>query len=191
MLDGAPGTGKSFVTVDLAARLSRGGPLPDGQALDRPLVTRLVNPEDDPFDTVRPRAGAAGADLARLFVAPRPGAPVPQFPDGVKDLEGLVYENAADLVVPRRQLLECALLKAMAAHYVMSQPRAVAEQARERDVITELALAIGRGAPATLDPVFQPAWDGAADDAERHRVVTDQLSSLTDTSALAWHARLA
>ncbi len=97
----------------------------------------------------------------------------------------------ADLAVPRRQLLECALLKAVAAHYVMSQPRAVAEQARERDVITELALAIERGAPATLDPVFQPAWDGAADDAERHRVVIDQLASLTDTSALAWHARLA
>jgi dGTPase len=96
----------------------------------------------------------------------------------------------ADLVVPRRELLECALLKAVAAHYVMSRPRAVAEQARERDVITELALAIESGAPATLDPVFQPAWDGAADDAERRRVIIDQVASLTDTSALAWHTRL-
>ena len=97
----------------------------------------------------------------------------------------------ADLVVPRRQLLECALLKAVAAHYVMSRPRAVAEQARERDLITELALAVERGAPATLDPVFQPAWDGAPSDQERHRVIIDQLASLTDTSALAWHERLA
>jgi dGTPase len=97
----------------------------------------------------------------------------------------------ADLVVPRRQLLECALLKAVAAHYVMSRPRAMAEQARERDLITELALAIVRGAPATLDPVFQPAWDSAGSDQERHRVIIDQLASLTDTSALAWHARLA
>ena len=96
----------------------------------------------------------------------------------------------ADLVVPRRQLLECALLKAVAAHYVMTREDAVAEQAREREVITELALAIERGAPATLDPVFQPAWDGAADDQERHRVIIDQLASLTDTSALAWHERL-
>jgi dGTPase len=96
----------------------------------------------------------------------------------------------ADLVVPRRQLLECALLKAVAAHYVMTRRDAVTEQARERDVITELALAIGRDAPATLDPVFQPAWDGAADDQERHRVIIDQLASLTDTSALAWHDRL-
>jgi dGTPase len=96
----------------------------------------------------------------------------------------------ADLVVPRRQLLECALLKAVAAHYVMTRKDAVTEQAREREVIAELALAVERGAPATLDPVFQPAWDNAADDQERHRVIIDQLASLTDTSALAWHDRL-
>jgi dGTPase len=96
----------------------------------------------------------------------------------------------ADLVVPRRQLLECALLKAMAAHYVMSRRGAAAQQARERDLITELADAVVRGAPATLDPVYQPAWDGAAGDEQRHRVIIDQLASLTDTSALAWHKRL-
>ena len=94
---------------------------------------------------------------------------------------------AADLVVPRRQLLECALLKAVAAHYVMRRQAAVDQQAREREVITELALSIERGAPATLDPVFQPAWDAASDDQERHRVIIDQLASLTDTSALALH----
>ncbi len=98
---------------------------------------------------------------------------------------------AADLAVPRRQLLECALLKAVAAHYVMTRRDALAEQAREREVITELALAIERNAPATLDPVFQPAWDGAAGDRERRRVIIDQVASLTDTSALAWHGRLA
>ena len=90
----------------------------------------------------------------------------------------------ADLVVPRRQLLECALLKAVAAHYVMRRQAAVDQQAREREVITELALAIERGAPATLDPVFQPAWDTAPTDSERRRVIIDQLASLTDTSAL-------
>ena len=94
---------------------------------------------------------------------------------------------AADLVVPRRQLLECALLKAVAAHYVMRRQAAVDQQAREREVIIELALAFERGAPATLDPVFQPAWDSARTDQERHRVVIDQLASLTDISALALH----
>ena len=97
---------------------------------------------------------------------------------------------SADLVVPRRQLLECALLKAVAAHYVMRRQAAVDQQYREREVITELALAIERGAPATLDPVFQPAWDTAPTDSERRRVIIDQLASLTDTSALGAHAVL-
>ena len=109
--------------------------------------------------------------------------------DGTRALAGPapLSRYAADLEVPRRQLLECALLKAVAAHYVMTRKDAVAEQAREREVITELALAVECGAPATLDPVFQPAWDGAANDQERRRVIIDQLASLTDTSALAWH----
>ena len=105
--------------------------------------------------------------------------------------EGPLRRYAADLVVPRRQLLECALLKAITAHYVMGRSGARAQQAHEREVITELALALAQSAPDALDPVFRPAWDSAADDAARHRVIIDQVASLTDTSALAWHARLA
>jgi dGTPase len=97
---------------------------------------------------------------------------------------------AADLVVPRRQLLECALLKAVAAHYVMTREGAAAQQARERELIAELAMAIERGAPATLDPVFAPAWAGADGDEARRRVIIDQVASLTDTSAMVWHRRL-
>jgi dGTPase len=97
---------------------------------------------------------------------------------------------AADLVVPRRQLLECALLKAVSAHYVIFAESAVAPKARERELIAELAIAILAGAPATLDPVQRPAWDAATSEAERRRVVIDQVASLTDTSAIAWHSRL-
>ena len=98
---------------------------------------------------------------------------------------------AADLAVPRRQLLECALLKAVAAHYVMTREGAAAQQARERELITELALAIERGAPSTLEAVFRPSWDAASGDEARRRVVIDQVASLTDTSAMVWHGRLA
>jgi len=97
---------------------------------------------------------------------------------------------AADLIVPRRQLLECALLKAVAAHYVMGRAGAAVQQAGEREVITELAIEIYAGAPATLDPVLRPSWKSAADDGERRRVVIDQVASLTDTSAITWHHRL-
>jgi dGTPase len=97
---------------------------------------------------------------------------------------------AADLVVPRQQLLECAVLKAVAAHYVMGREGAQAQQAGERELITELALEIYAGAPQTLEAVLQPTWRSAGSDAERRRVVIDQVASLTDTSSIAWHRRL-
>ncbi len=97
---------------------------------------------------------------------------------------------AADLVVPRRQRLECALLKGVTAHYVMSRAGAAAVQARERELIAELAVALRAGAPDALDPMFRPAYRAAGSDAARLRVIVDQISSLTDTSAIAWHSRL-
>jgi len=97
---------------------------------------------------------------------------------------------ACDLVVPPVQRLECALLKACAAHYVMTREGAAAAQARERELIAGLAATVQIGAPRTLDPVFRPAWEAAASDAARRRVVIDQIASLTDISAIAWHRRL-
>jgi dGTPase len=97
---------------------------------------------------------------------------------------------AADLVIPRRQRLECALLKGVTARYVMSRAGAAQAQARERELITELADAVRRGAPGTLDPVFRPSYTAAGTDQARLRVVVDQIAALTDTSAKAWHSRL-
>ena len=149
-----------FIRLDCWQFSFDGGPAALAAAKD--LTSELVG-----------RLCQAAEDATRAAAGPRP-----------------LSRYDADLVVPRRQLLECALLKAMAAHYVMSRRGAAAQQAGERDLITELADAIVRGAPATLDPVYQPAWDAAAGDQQRHRVIIDQLASLTDTSALAWHKRL-
>ncbi|TDD31244.1 deoxyguanosinetriphosphate triphosphohydrolase [Nonomuraea terrae] len=98
--------------------------------------------------------------------------------------------HRADLVVPRTTKLECALLKGVTAHYVMTTEGHHANQARQRELITELASLITLGAPGTLEPAFRPAFDKAPDDAARVRVVIDQIASLTDTSAVAWHRRL-
>ncbi len=130
------------------------------------------------------------AEQATLDAAPPGTGPVPRA-----DLSDLSHppdlsRYAANLVVPRRQLLECALLKAVAAHYVMTRQGAAAQQARERELIAELAVAIDRGAPSTLDPVLRPSWDAADGDEARRRVVIDQVASLTDTSAIVWHRRL-
>ena len=97
---------------------------------------------------------------------------------------------SANLVVPRRQRLECALLKAITARYVMTRAGVAAAQALERELLAELTHAIERGAPQTLDPLLRPSWDAAGTDAARRRVVIDQVASLTDTSAIAWHHRL-
>ena len=53
LLDGDPGVGKSLLSLDLAARLSRGGALPDGTPSGRPHVTLLLSDEDGTADTVR------------------------------------------------------------------------------------------------------------------------------------------
>jgi dGTPase len=103
---------------------------------------------------------------------------------------GRLTRYDAGLVVPRRQRLECALLKGVAAHYVMSRDGAAQVQARERELIAELAEAIHAGAPETLDPALRPAYDAAGSDQQRLRVVVDQVASLTDTSAIVWHRRL-
>ncbi|MFC4529262.1 deoxyguanosinetriphosphate triphosphohydrolase [Sphaerisporangium dianthi] len=96
----------------------------------------------------------------------------------------------ADLIVPRATRLECALLKGVTAHYVMSREDHHANQARQRDLIAELASMIMLGAPGTLEPALRPAFAGAAGDAARLRVVVDQIASLTDGSAVALHRSL-
>ncbi|MFL6130491.1 MAG: deoxyguanosinetriphosphate triphosphohydrolase [Mycobacteriales bacterium] len=96
----------------------------------------------------------------------------------------------ADLVVPRREAAECALLKAVAARYVMLRRELAVLQARQREVVTELVTALADRAPDALDPALRPDWLAATDDAARLRVVVDQVAGLTDLSVPTWHARL-
>jgi dGTPase len=72
----------------------------------------------------------------------------------------------------------------------MARPAAVERQAMQRRLITELVDAVYEGAPGTLDRGLTAAWHEAAGDADRLRVCIDQVAQLTDTSAVAWHARL-
>ncbi|MEW2377406.1 deoxyguanosinetriphosphate triphosphohydrolase [Micromonospora sp. NPDC047812] len=97
---------------------------------------------------------------------------------------------AADLVVPRRIRARCALLKGIALRYVMRRPGAEDRYRRQREVLAELVHALADRAPDGLDPVFAPLWSAAPDDAARLRVVIDQVASLTDPAAVAWHARV-
>jgi hypothetical protein len=98
VLDGDFGSGKSLVAVDLAARLSRGEPLPNGQRLERPHTVLLLSAED-PADIVRPRLAAAGAKLDNIGIVGSDAGKVAQLPDCVPDLKLLVKMSRADLLV--------------------------------------------------------------------------------------------
>jgi hypothetical protein len=107
VLDGNPGTGKSTLTMDLAARLTTGRPMPGSTDSSEPYDVLILNLEDGPGDTIRPRAEAAGADLSRIRVINK--APVSsdgatrfvpfQIPRDLSYLKGLIQEHGVRLVV--------------------------------------------------------------------------------------------
>ena len=69
LIAGDPGLGKSMLTLDIAARTSRGGGWPD-QPGERfgPGGVVLLSAEDDAADTIRPRLDAAGADVTKINI---------------------------------------------------------------------------------------------------------------------------
>ncbi len=67
LLVGRPGEGKSFLTTDMAARVTTGTPWPDGSECPKGSVI-LISAEDDPGDTIRPRLDAHYADLHRVHL---------------------------------------------------------------------------------------------------------------------------
>ncbi len=104
--------------------------------------------------------------------------------------DGPFVRYHADLVVPTPTEREIAVLKGIAAHYVMQADDRVVAMHHQRDLLADLVEALlERGADA-LDRIYADDWRAAADDAGRHRAVIDQVASLTDARALAWHARL-
>jgi putative DNA primase/helicase len=79
MFAGDPKLGKSYVTLAMAAALSRGMPLPLSNQPNWPASTILMSAEDDPARTILPRLIRGGADLARIHI-----------------LESIVFANGAE-----------------------------------------------------------------------------------------------
>ena len=67
ILEGDPGLGKSFLSMYLAATISTGGRLPDGQKVTQGNVL-YISAEDDPSYTTGPRIDALGGDSERIRV---------------------------------------------------------------------------------------------------------------------------
>ena len=96
----------------------------------------------------------------------------------------------ADVVVPADTVAEIAVLKGLAAVYVMTVEDRQPIYARQREVLAELVEALLARAPEVLDPPFAAAWEQAPDDGGRLRVVIDQAASFTDARAVNLHRML-
>ncbi len=104
--------------------------------------------------------------------------------------DGPLVRHQADLVVPIGTGHEIAVLKGIAAHYVMRAQDRVLLLERQRSLLGELFEALWLRGSDGLDPSLRHDFDQAGDDAGRVRVVIDQIASLTDASAVTWHAHL-
>ncbi|MEV6694339.1 deoxyguanosinetriphosphate triphosphohydrolase [Micromonospora sp. NPDC051196] len=177
---------RAALCADVADTYSTESPDYLGQVLVELLADPLLAPLAGYDGSHRAQAAlkATTSVLTGRFVATAVAATTARFGTGPH------HRYAADLVVPRSLRARCALLKGIALRYVMRRPGAQGRYQRQREIIVDLVRVLTEQAPETLDPVFAPLWQAAPDDADRLRVVVDQVASLTDPAALAWHARL-
>lgn len=92
---GAPGTGKTTISMGLAAIVTTGGRWPDGT---RSIPGNVViwSGEDDPADTLIPRLALSGADLERIYF----------IADIREGSERRSFDPARDMAPLRRKLAE-------------------------------------------------------------------------------------
>jgi hypothetical protein len=114
ILSGDPGLGKSFITLDLAARVSKGTYWPDctGSSNVAGGVV-LLSAEDDLADTIRPRLDAAGANVNRINAL----TAVKRIDPGTRRICEDGFNLAVDL-----QALEQAILKVDNCRLVVVDP---------------------------------------------------------------------
>jgi hypothetical protein len=104
LLDGDPGLGKSSITIDLAARVSRGWAMPpDGGVVGAPAGVLLLGAEDNLEYTTRPRLDAAGADVSRVHaleaIQTAEGERPPVLPWDLSLVENMINQRGVRLVV--------------------------------------------------------------------------------------------
>ncbi len=104
--------------------------------------------------------------------------------------EGPLVRHRGDLVVPADTAAEIVVLKGVAAHWVMRAQDRLDLMERQRTLLAELFEALEQRGGDALAPALRVDFAEAADDPARTRVLVDQVASLTDASAVSWHAHL-
>ncbi len=96
MLDGDPGQGKSWITVEVTSKLSTGKKLPGQRKVGEPRRVLILATEDDIADTIKPRLMAQGANLDNIRIY-QGGLLFDSI--GAKRLNATIEEWKPDLIV--------------------------------------------------------------------------------------------
>ena len=103
---------------------------------------------------------------------------------------GHLIRHRAELVIPEDTGLEVAVLKGVAALFVMTDPGRSHLYAAERELLAGLVAALRDAGERALPTQFAQQFAEADSEAGRMRAVVDHVASLTDASAHTWAARL-
>ncbi|MEY4436644.1 MAG: hypothetical protein RL100_108 [Actinomycetota bacterium] len=116
-----------------------------------------------------------------------------------KTIDAIVDASPADsmvrfgarIEVPLRVQHEIAVLKGIVSAFLMSHESRQPYYDNQRELLTELADALMAQNGKYLDSYSSAAWNVAKSEAEKRRVIVDQVACLTDLSAKNLHERLA
>jgi putative DNA primase/helicase len=106
---GAPGTGKTTISMSLAATLTNGGLWPDGSKAPTGNVV-IWSGEDDPVDTLLPRLLLSGADQSKIYFAA----------DIVEGDESRPFDPSKDLMALKQKILEIGDVRLLIVDPVVS-----------------------------------------------------------------------
>lgn len=99
IVEGDPGQGKSTLLYDVAARVSKGRPMPFCAEEPTPGGVVVLTGEDSVATTVRPSLKEAGANLRRVMVYDRRRGDPLTFPDDLDVIEDAIGAVNAKLVI--------------------------------------------------------------------------------------------
>lgn len=108
MLIGNPDLGKSQITIDIAARISRGDSFPSYTLTSNkkePMGVIILSAEDEDADTIVPRLMAAGADLSKVFILS--STVIEKNKDGKAKLRSLALRDDAEQILKTIATIPC------------------------------------------------------------------------------------
>lgn len=109
ILGGAPGTGKTTISLSLASTITQGGRWPDGSSSPTGNVV-IWSGEDDPADTLIPRLALSGANLDKVYF----------IGDVNRGVETRAFDPAKDMEPLSRKLAEIGNVRLLIVDPIVS-----------------------------------------------------------------------